>query len=93
MKDYNVTIEGKSSLAEINQQIEGEEAGGSEFLSSSIKSGNNIAKFRELSPGTRPKLFTVVLQSDPQPDGTKPVWDGPMMVSNANQNVSAYRAT
>jgi hypothetical protein len=90
---YIVEIEGKSSLEEINQQIAGEEAGGSEFIDNSVKDGGNIAKFDELPPGTRPKQLTVVLKSGPQPAGTKQVWTGQMVVSNVAQSVTAYRAT
>src|SRR5262245_8941664 len=97
MSDYLVDIDGANNLAQINLQISGEEAGASEFQSSSILFHDgritNIAKFRELPAGTRPKQLTLVVQGTAQPAGTKLVWSGVMVVSGTNQAVIAYRVT
>ena len=90
-------MEGKFTLGEIELQIAGEEAGGSEFLESQIAHYNNratnIGRFRELPVGTRPKRLTL-MQGPPgstPPAGTQGVWSGLMMVQNAPQMVFAVR--
>jgi hypothetical protein len=97
MGEYLVEVEGKYNLEEINLQIRGEEAGASEFISSSVCSyegrTTNIAKFRELAPGTVPKEITLVPQGHSPPEGAKPkpIWTGEMIISGTKQAVSAYR--
>lgn len=95
MSNYEVEIEGKYDLVQINLQIAGEEAGASEFISSEVSIRNNrvtnLVTFRELPAGTRPKPLMVVKQGDPQPPGTKPVWSGTMVVEGTNTAVIAYR--
>lgn len=95
MSEYLLEIEGKNDLSQINLQISGEEAGASEFISSSISSHEgritNIVKFKELPPGTIPKKLTLIKQGATPPAGTKLIWSGAMIVSNKNEAVSAYR--
>jgi len=95
MSEYKVEIEGKHSLAEINLQIAGEEAGASEFIESKVSAKNNQltneVSFKELDAGTVPPELKVVKQNDPPPSGTKKVWDGVMVVSGTNTAVIAYR--
>jgi hypothetical protein len=95
MSEYKVEIEGKFNLAEINLQIAGEEAGASEFIGSKVTTKNNQltneVSFKELDAGTVPHELKVVKQSDPQPAGTKKVWDGVMVVQGQNTAVVAYR--
>ena len=97
MSDYDVEIEGRNDLDEINLQIAGEEAGASEFKSSRVSVRNtratNIATFRELPPGTVPKPLKVVKQGDPQPPGTNQVWSGVMVVTGTNTAVVAFRTS
>ena len=97
MREYTVEIEGKYDLAQINLQISGEEAGGSEFLSSTISYHEgrvtNLAKFRELPAGTRPAQLTLIEHGGTQPQGTGLIWSGVMLVAGTNTVVSAYRAT
>jgi hypothetical protein len=96
MSDYAVEMEGKYKLAEINSAIAGEEAGASEFKSSTVKASpdtgdSNILTFSVLSPGTIPKPLIIVKQGDPQPPGTKQVWSGVMVVDRTLTSVIAYR--
>ena len=97
MSEYLVDIGGDNDLPQINLQIAGEEAGGSEFLSSTMLFHDaritNIAKFKEWPPGKRPKDLKLVVQGEPQPAGTKLVWSGVLLVSGNNQAVLAYRVT
>ncbi|MBM4040034.1 MAG: hypothetical protein FJ290_16135 [Planctomycetes bacterium] len=97
MAEYLVEIEGKWDLEQINLQISTEEAGASEFLGSSVTwhegRVTNIAKFKELPPGQRPKTITLVKHGGQQPPNTKKVWEGVMVVSGTNEPVTAYRAT
>lgn len=96
MSDYLVEIDGKNDLQQITGQIAGEEAGGSEFVSSSISfhegKVTNLAKFKELPPGTRPKALSLVKQGTAPPANTKVVWSGVMLVTGTNTAVQAYRA-
>ena len=95
--DYEVEIEGKYDLDQINLQIAGEEAGASEFRSSKVSVRNNkptnVVTFRKLPNGTIPKPLKVVKQNDPQPPGTVRVWVGLMVVKGTNTAVTAYRAS
>ena len=91
MSDYDVEIEGKYSLEEINLQIAGEEAGASEFKSSKVSASNNIVTFRPLPAGTIPKPLKLIKQGDSQPSGTQEIWSGVMVVQGANTAVTAYR--
>jgi hypothetical protein len=95
MSNYNVEIEGRYKLDEINSAIAGEEVGASEFKSSRVKASDagvtNIVTFRELPPGTIPKPLTMVKQGDPQPPGTKEIWSGVMVVEGTLTSVVAYR--
>jgi hypothetical protein len=97
MAEYLIEIQGIHDLAQINLQIAGEEAGASEFVSSSIVfyegRVTNIVKFRELAPGTIPKTLTIVKHDDPQPSGTRLTWSGVMIIKGTTEAVSAYRAT
>lgn len=97
MSDYPVEISGEYDLEQINLQISGEEAGASEFISSSISFHEehitNIAKFKELEPGTVLKKLTLVKHGEEPPADTAQIWSGVMIVSNKNEVVSAYRAT
>lgn len=96
MSEYEIPIEGKYKLEEINSAIAGEEAGASEFKSSKHKASNtgetsNSVTFSELPNGTIPKPLTMVKQSDSQPPGTKKVWSGAMVVEGKSTSVIAYR--
>lgn len=95
MADYEVEIKGNITIADINAQIAGEEAGGSQFVSSKVSTSNgtstNFATFQELPGGTMPKPLTVVKQGDPQPSGTKGVWSGQMIVEGKSIAVVACR--
>lgn len=95
MSDYIVEIDGKNELQQITGQIAGEEAGGSEFVSSSISfhegKVTNLATFKELPPGTRPKALTLVKQGTTAPANTQAVWSGVMLVSGTNTAVQACR--
>lgn len=95
MAEYDVEIEGRYDLDQINLQIAGEEAGASEFRSSRIAVHNNqvtnIVTFRELPAGTVPKPLKVVKHGDPQPSGTEQGWSGVMVVKGTNTAVAAYR--
>lgn len=95
MSEYNVEIEGKFNLDEINLQIAGEEAGASEFVKSQVSVNNNrvtnVVTFKELDAGTVPHPLKVVKQNEPQPPGTKRVWNGVMVISGTNTAVVAYR--
>jgi hypothetical protein len=97
MSDYLIEFEGKYDLQQINLQISAEEAGASEFISSSISFNEgritNLVKFKDLATGTFPKKLTLVKHGQTQPDGTVHVWSGAMIVDNNNEAVSAYRAT
>lgn len=97
MGEYLLEIEGKHDLNEINQMISGEEAGGSELISSAVLfyegRMTNIAKFKELQPGTRPKQIALLEHGTPQPPRTQLVWSGVMLVRGTNTAVSAYRTT
>lgn len=97
MGEYAVEIEGKYDLDQIELQIRSEEAGASEFISSSISlhegSITNICQFKELEAGTVPKELTLVRHSEDQPAGTVRIWSGVMIVSDTNEAISAYRAT
>jgi hypothetical protein len=95
MVEYSVEIQGKYDLDEINLQIAGEEAGASEFISShvSVKDNQvtNVVTFKELDVGTVPHPLKLVKQNEPQPAGTKKLWNGVMVVSGTNTSVVAYR--
>jgi hypothetical protein len=97
MNEFSVEVDGKYPIAQIELQIQSQEAGGSEFIQSSIAYYNhhdtNIVQFRMLSPGNRPKRLWLV-QGSPTgipPAGTRIVWSGKMMVQNTPQPVSAFR--
>lgn len=96
MSEYDVEIEGKYDLKQIELQLQSEEAGASELLECKISLYDgritNICKFRTLEPGTVPGKLSLLKQSDEQPAGTEHVWTGVMIVSDSNEAVSAYRA-
>jgi len=97
MAEYKLEIEGKFDLPEINLQILGEEAGASEFLSSSVQPGarkarTNMAIFRELPSGTVPNKLFLVADGTAQPPNTNKVWSGTMIVKGVDTAVSAFRA-
>ena len=93
MSYYEVEIEGKYKLDEINGQIADEELGFSEFQSGRISGTTNrvtnIVTFQETE--SRPKTLTMVKQGDPQPPGTKMVWAGVMVVEGTFASIIAYR--
>lgn len=97
MTDYLIEIEGKHDLSQINLQIDAEEAGASEFVSSSIAFHENhitnLVKFKDLQPGTIPKKLTLVKHNQTPPDGTIHLWSGVMIIANHNEAVSAYRVS
>ncbi len=94
MSDYLVEISGSTSLAQISLQVQGEEAGASEFKSSSVSFHGgritNLATFSELDPGTVPKPITFLAHDAPLPTGAKIVWAGVMVVAG---NTSALKAS
>lgn len=93
MSYYEVEIEGKYKIDEIQSQITDEELGFSEFKSSRLSgTGNratNIVTFMETD--LRPKQLQLVKQGAPQPPGTKLVWYGEMVVEEKITPVTAYR--
>ena len=95
MSEYKVEIEGKEDLLAINQEIAGEEAGASEFVSSVVtpRGGQvtNVLTFRTLPAGTVPKPLKIVKLNDPPPAGTTKVWSGTMITSGTNTAVTGYR--
>lgn len=95
MSDYEVEIEGKFSLVEINEAIAGEETMSAEFISSRVDASEtgvtNQSTFHKLPPGTSPKPLAVVPQDVPKPPGTKKVWSGEMIVEGKFTSVIAYR--
>jgi len=95
MADEDIEIQGHHDLNQINIQIAGEEAGAREFVSSKVSVRNNvptnIVTFRDFPVGTFPKPLKIVKQNDPQPQGTKKVWSGVMVVAGTNTAVVAYR--
>lgn len=97
MNEYKVSIDGSSTLAEINRQIKGEEAGASEFLNSVVGPDegrvSNIAKFKELPAGTVPPELTIVKQGERAPAGKSEVWSGVMVIEGTSESVVGYRAT
>ncbi|MGD8786060.1 MAG: hypothetical protein PVJ60_01440, partial [Phycisphaerales bacterium] len=97
MCEYLVEIGVTHNLEQINLQISGEEAGASEFISSSISFHDghitNIVKFKEIEAGTVPKKLTLVKHDEEPPSNTAHVWSGVMIVSDTNEAISAYRAT
>ena len=97
MSDYNVEIDGKYPLTQIELQIKSEELGFSQFLTLAIchNNGNvtNLATFKELSPGTTPKPPTLVEVAPGQtpPTGKVEAWSGPMLASGKEVYVALYR--
>ena len=95
MSDYLVEIGPGNSLAQITLQVQGEEAGASEFKDSSISfyAGRvtNLARFTELAPGTMPQPITFVVNDAALPAGASSAWAGVMMVGGTTIAVKAYR--
>ena len=96
-EQYQREIEGNHNLDEINDAIEGEEVGASEFKVSTVSTVNNkptnIVTFSKLPPGKIPNKLTVVKDGTAQPGGTNKVWSGTMVVSGTITAVVGYRAT
>jgi len=83
-------------LNDYADQVNSEEAGASQFQSSSVSyhqnSLTNIATFIELPPGQRPKTkLQVVNKGDLAPSNTKQIWAGEILVSAGIRPVVAYR--
>jgi hypothetical protein len=89
-------IEGKHDLAQINLQINQQEAAALQFQSSQVapkdnKPGNRVT-FEELEPGTVPPRTTIVKDGDPPPSGKEKVWSGTMVVKDSLTAVTGHRA-
>ncbi len=95
MATYPVTIDGRSTLAEINAAIASEEAGASEFVDSQVSTRQgtptNVATFDELAPGTIPPTLTMVTQGTAEPPDTSQVWSGVMLVEGRPESLVGYR--
>jgi hypothetical protein len=95
MPEVRFEIEGTLTLEEIDGAVDNVEAGGGEFLRSSVEPRNNtptnIAVFNRLPPGERPKEFTLTRQGAPAPAGARKIWDGVMLVAGTMTAVVAYR--
>jgi len=97
MSNYIVEIEGKYPLAQIEQQIQSEELGFSQFISLTIGyyNGNvtNLATFKELPTGTTPMRPTLVEAAPGQAPaaGKVQVWSGPILAGGRAIYVALYR--
>jgi hypothetical protein len=89
-------IEGRHSLQQIQDLIDGQEAGGCEFTDSRIgiidNKVTNIATFKKLTPGTLPNAIALGKRTAAPPEDAEKFWTGVMIVSGQNQIVHAYRA-
>jgi hypothetical protein len=83
-------------LSDYANQVNSEEAGGSQFQDSSVSyhqsQVTNIVTFLELPPGTRPTArFQILNKGDPAPTNTRPIWAGFVIISAGVRPASAYR--
>ncbi|KPL21203.1 MAG: hypothetical protein AMJ75_10440 [Phycisphaerae bacterium SM1_79] len=96
MSEYAVYIAGQYDLDQINAQILGEEASFSRFINNRItrheRKSINMAKFKELPAGTIPNDMKLLDISEEPPADMVHVWTGVMVVNDATEAVSAYRA-
>jgi hypothetical protein len=87
MGTYHVELSGAMSLLKQSKAIEGEEALGTQFVSSRlwVNAKNvltNLAEFKELDEAPDPPLGVPTLKRD-LAQGDAPAWAGPMIVSGS----------
>ena len=95
MAEVRGEIDGTLTLEDIDAAVDNIEAGGAEFLRSTVEPVNgtltNVVILNRLPDGERPKEFTVTRQGAPAPPNTKKIWSGVMLVASAMTAVVAYR--
>jgi len=97
MAEWQGEIEGNLTLEQIDAAVDNVEAGGGEFLRSTVATPQakptNVAVFKRLPPGQRPKEFILSRQSDAAPQNATKIWSGVMLVEGRMTAVVAYRET
>jgi hypothetical protein len=95
MSEVRGEIDGNLTLEEIDAAVDNIEAGGAEFLRSTVEPVNNTATnvvvLNRLPPGKRPKEFTLTRQGAAAPPNTTQIWSGVMLVAGTMTAVVAYR--
>jgi len=96
-KEYVVAVEGHYPRAQIELQLQNEEARASEFVSLEIgqdDDGNdvNLVTFRERDTRPTPRLqLAVVPLGTEVPAGKTRLWEGEALVDGSTQEAAVYR--
>lgn len=96
MSTLDRLIEGKHDLAQINLQINQQEAAALQFQGSQVAPKDNkpanLVTFEKLEPGTLGNPTTIVKDGESAPPGTQKVWSGTMVVKDSMTVVTGHRA-
>ena len=93
--EYIVAIDGKEPRDQIELQLQGEEAGNSEFVASETGTYKgvraNLVTFREVDDLPNDISLAVVPAGTPAPGGKTRLWEGKMLIDGTEQQAALYR--
>lgn len=87
-------IDGNDTLSDQESALQFKEGAGNELTALEKDDKNppmNLASFKRLPPGSRPKRLRLVLAANPQPANTTLILSSTIYVNGNEQDVKVYR--